>query len=293
MTDAKTLIEQLVLQLQGVGFSAYEAKAYTALVEAGRPLNGYEVAKRSGVPRSTVYEVLGKLAARRAAYEVADESDSVSYVPLSPAMLTSRFRSNMDHVVNSLESGFDLLSTPTQARLTHAISGRSDLLDRCQDVIRAARTDIFVSVWPEELDVLRTDLRRAADQGVDVSVLCFGDPGEPIGYSYQHEFSSPDQVLDNVGCRLMVVAGDREQAVIGGLDGSDTWGTYTDDAAVVAVSVEYVRHDIAMQLLMRRTSGDESIQEYWRTAKELMRLRSDHGEPAERLRQMAKARGRR
>lgn len=293
MTEAGTLIEQLVEQLQSVGLSAYEAKAYTALVEAGRPLNGYEVAKRSGVPRSTVYEVLAKLVARSAAYEVAGEGESVAYVPLSPSMLMSRFRSNMDDVVNSLEAGFDSLAMPPQARLTHAIAGRLDLISRCRDVIRTAHTDVFVSVWPAELDELRPDLLRAVDNGVDVSILCFGEIGEQIGYSYQHEFSSPEQVLDNVGCKLMVVAADRERAVIGGIDGSDTWGTYTDDVAVVAVAVEYVRHDIAMQLLMRRTSEDESIQEYWRTAKELMRLRSDHGEPAERLRQMAKARGRR
>lgn len=272
--------------------SPYEAKCYTALVEAGTPLNGYEVAKRSGVPRSAVYEVLKKLVARSAAYEVVHDGDGASYVPLSPAMLMSRFRAHMDDTVNSLEAGFASLAAPAQAALTHPIDGRRDLMDRCRDVVMSASSDVFVSVWPEELNELRPVLRRAVDHGVDVSVICFGDPGERIGYTYQHEFSSPDQVLYNVGCKLMVVAADRERSVIGGIDGTDSWGTYTDDAAVVAVAVEYVRHDIAMQLLMRRTNHDEGIAEYWRTAGELMRLR-DQGEPAERLRQMAKARGRR
>ena len=275
-----------------MGLSLYEAKCYTTLVEASTPLNGYEVAKRSGVPRSAVYEVLKKLVARSAAYEVA-EGDGAAYVPLSPAMLMSRFRSHMDDTVNSLESGFASLASPVQASLTHPIDGHRDLLDRCRDVVMSASTDVFVSVWPDELDELRPVLRRVADQGVDVSVICFGDPGERVGYTYQHEFSSPDQVLDNVGCKLMVVAADRERAVIGGVDEDNaSWGTYTDDVAVVAVAVEYVRHDIAMQLLMRRMNNDEGIAEYWRTSSELERLR-DHGEPAERLRQMAKARGRR
>ena len=157
----------------------------------------------------------------------------------------------------------------------------------------SAGTDVFVSVWPDELTELRPVLRRAVAVGVDVSVLCFGEIGERIGYSYEHEYSSPEVVLDNVGCKLMVVAADRERAVIGGIDGTEVWGTYTDDVAVVAVAVEYVRHDIAMQLLMARTSGDDAIQEYWHTAGELVRLRSDHGEPAEHLRRMAKSRARR
>ena len=79
--------------------------------------------------------------------------------------------------------------------------------------------------------------------------------------------------------------------MIGGIDGREVWGTYPDDVAVVAVAVEYVRHDIAMQLLMR--GGDQRLEEYWRSASELVRLRSDHGEPAEHLRKMAKARERR
>ena len=46
--------------------------ALSLRVAAGTPLNGYEVAKRSGVPRSTVYETLAKLVGRGAAYEVRE-----------------------------------------------------------------------------------------------------------------------------------------------------------------------------------------------------------------------------
>ena len=62
--------EQAQELLKGAGLSGYEAKAYLALLAGGEPMNGYEVAKASGVPRSTVYETLGKLVARGAAFEV-------------------------------------------------------------------------------------------------------------------------------------------------------------------------------------------------------------------------------
>ena len=64
------------------GMPGYEAKAYLALLTAGEPMNGYEVAKVSGVPRSTVYETLGKLVARGAVFEVAATNGRVS--PTSP-----------------------------------------------------------------------------------------------------------------------------------------------------------------------------------------------------------------
>ena len=47
----------LLLQL---GFSEYEARAYLALLQRN-PLNGYELAKVSGLPRANVYAVLQKL----------------------------------------------------------------------------------------------------------------------------------------------------------------------------------------------------------------------------------------
>jgi sugar-specific transcriptional regulator TrmB len=46
--------ESAVGLLQAAGMSGYEAKAYLSLLSHGTVMNGYEVAKSSGVPRSTV-----------------------------------------------------------------------------------------------------------------------------------------------------------------------------------------------------------------------------------------------
>ena len=51
-------------RLVKIGFSEYEAKAYLALLGAS-PVTGYQLSKDSGVPRSMIHEVLGKLTARR------------------------------------------------------------------------------------------------------------------------------------------------------------------------------------------------------------------------------------
>jgi hypothetical protein len=84
--------QSVIEELQHLGMSGYEAKAYVALVAAGTPLNGYEVAKHSGVPRSTVYETLGKLVGRGAAYEVRAGEASVGYISLPPNALLDRMR---------------------------------------------------------------------------------------------------------------------------------------------------------------------------------------------------------
>ena len=275
--------QSVIDELGRLGMSGYEAKAYVALVAAGTPLNGYEVAKRSGVPRSTVYETLGKLVGRGAAYEVHAGEGSVGYLSLPPASLLERMRREFDASMDALGTELPRLATPPQVRIIHNLTDRGSLLARAEDVVGAARHDLFLSGWPAEIAPLKPAARRAETEGVDVSVVSFGEDAEPVGSTTVHRFSSPDVALENLGCRLMVVAADREQAVIGGVvgrdDDGDAWGVFTDDPAVVLVAVEYVRHDIAMHLIAEKLAP-EDFETFWANDPAIQRLRADHGIPA-------------
>jgi HTH-type transcriptional regulator, sugar sensing transcriptional regulator len=146
-------------------------------------------------------------------------------------------------------------------------------MGRSADIIRESHRELFVSIWPEELGVLGPLLTQAAERGVDVTMLVFGEESEPIGHTYRHRFSSPEFVLDYLGYRLFVVAGDNQHAVIGGAQGGDGWGVYTENPAVVLLSIEYVRHDIAMQLLGGQF-GAPQVTEYVRSNPEFVHLRA-------------------
>ncbi|MGQ0844129.1 MAG: TrmB family transcriptional regulator [Sporichthyaceae bacterium] len=271
--------QSVIEELQHLGMSGYEARAYVALVAAGEPLNGYEVAKRCGVPRSTVYETLAKLVGRGAAYEVRVNEDGTGYIALPPTALLDRLRREFDHSIDTLRDALPQLAAPTQVRLIHSLSGRESLLERAKDVIAAAHTDVFLSGFPAEIDPLKAAARRAVEAGVEVSVVTFGEDPDPVGNTTTHRFSSPEVVLENLGCRLLVVSGDREQAVIGGAVHDEAWGMYTDDPAVVLVAVEYVRHDIAMHLIADRFAPDD-FESFWSSDPVLRRLRADHGASA-------------
>jgi HTH-type transcriptional regulator, sugar sensing transcriptional regulator len=281
--------QSVIEELQRLGMSGYEAKSYVALVAAGTPLNGYEVAKRSGVPRSTVYETLAKLVGRGAAYEVRAGDASVGYIALPPSALLDRMRREFDQSIDTLRDALPGIATPPQVRLVHNLSDRASLLARAEDVVAGAHKDLFLSGWPAEIEPLKPLARRAEAEGVDVSVVTFGDDPDPVGRTTPHRFSTPEVVLENLGCRLLVVSADREQAVIGGIvDGGDAWGVFTDDPAVVLVAVEYVRHDIAMHLIAEKFAP-EDFESFWTADPNLRRLRADHGAPAALLKRGAGA----
>lgn len=274
-SDGWTIVrtQRLVERLVELGMSTYEAKCYLALVTEGRPLNGYEVAKSSGVPRSTVYEALAKLVGRGAAFEARTSQDTTSYLPLPPSALLSRLRSDFDESLEVLRSELPLVAVAPKAHLIHNLTGYSSLMERTADVIRESRHDLFVSVWPEEIPALSPLIKQADSRGVDVTMLIFGEEAEAIGHTYRHRYSSPEFVLDYLGYRLFVVVGDSRQAVVGGAHDGDGWGVYSDNPAMVLLATEYVRHDIAMQLLGGQF-GATQVTEYVRSNPEFVHLRA-------------------
>lgn len=275
--------ENIIQRLQAVGMSGYEAKAYIALVAAGEPLNGYEVAKRSGVPRSTVYETLGKLTASGATYEVRTPEDSVSYLALPPKALLDRLERHYESTIDSLRTSLPSIVAPGRLHLIHNLAGPAALLERAGDIISSAQHDLFLSLWPEELGSLDDLVRAAESRGVAITVMSFGETENPVGHTYVHTISAPSVVLENLGCRLFVAVADRSEVVMGGLDEGEAWGVYTDNPAVVLVAVEYIRHDVAIQLMASHFEEDEVLH-FWDNDGDLNRLRSDHGAAAAALR---------
>ena len=92
--------------LQQLGFSEYEARAYLALLQRN-PLNGYELAKASGLPRANVYAVLQKLEERGAVIRL-DMPSGARYAPVAPAELTGRIASRFQDVLRATEQALEL-----------------------------------------------------------------------------------------------------------------------------------------------------------------------------------------
>jgi HTH-type transcriptional regulator, sugar sensing transcriptional regulator len=96
-------MEEICQELQKLGFSQYECKAYVGLLKHS-PVTGYEVSKRTGVPRSMIYEVLGKLLDKGAIYTVP--SEPVKYSPVPAKDLLERMRKSFEASFALLEKEF-------------------------------------------------------------------------------------------------------------------------------------------------------------------------------------------
>jgi HTH-type transcriptional regulator, sugar sensing transcriptional regulator len=258
--------------LKDAGLSGYEAKAYLALLAGGQPMNCYEVAKASQVPRSTVYETLAKLVARGAAFEVANGTDPVSYVPLPSEALIGRIRRESNETILGLEQVLPTIGAALSARVVQHLTGRAEVMTRAIDVVESAQRTLWLSIWPQESGDLRAGVDAAVGRGVDVFTIAYGDLAPLKGRVYAHSYSSPEVVEQRLGCRLSIVVADHEQATIAGVSGDTVWGMWSDDRAVSLLAAEHVRHDIALQLTAEHLTAS-GLHDFWANDPDLEALR--------------------
>ena len=264
--------EQALELLKDAGLSGYESKAYIALLASGQPMNGYEVAKASGVPRSTVYETLGKLVARGAAFEVKVTGDAVSYVPLPADALIGRLRRQTSETISGLEAVLPKVGYALAARVVQHLTGRNEVVSRAIDVIESARGSLWLSIWPHESAEFVAAVDAAINRGVEVFTIAYGDVAPLGGRVYTHSYSSPEVVLARLDCRISIAVADHDQALIAGVTRDDVWGMWSDDRVVALLAAEHVRHDIALQLTAEHLAA-AGLDSFWRDNPDLEALR--------------------
>ena len=234
---------EIVPALQRLGFNEYEARAYLALVKRS-PLNGYEVAKASGIPRANVYAVLERLAQRRAVVRV-DEPGGTRFAPVPPAELMQRLRDDFQRVAEQTAHDLQSLEGDTEREPVWNVQGYPALLDQARAALRAAKRSLLLAVWPHEAAALREDVAAADERGVKITTLCMAgcenECGGCRGEIYRYR-ATPEGAA-----RRLVVVDDRDHVVAGeiGADG-DAHSVRTRQPLLVDLCGSSVRASIAL-----------------------------------------------
>ncbi len=151
-------VADLVERLQELGFSAYEAKAYLALLRKN-PSTGYELSRISGIPSAKIYETIDRLQSRGALAIVL--GNPVRYVPITPGELISRVRCRFESSLDGLEDALDREATESSPEFVWNIRQYDLILGRAAELVRAATREVAVFAWAEECMHLAGEPRAA------------------------------------------------------------------------------------------------------------------------------------
>jgi sugar-specific transcriptional regulator TrmB len=239
-----------MLALQKLGFAEYEARVYLTLL-AHNPATGYQIGVRAGVPRSMVYEALGRLETRGAVLRSGD-GRATRYRPVSPEAFLDRLEREQEDRFSALRQDLGFrYQKPDDDRLW---TGRGlEVIDSlAAQMIDAATSELLSVLSDSELRRLGTALQRACDRNVRLGTVVAGQADAPCGFSVRHPpIESELQQLD----RLLLIVRDTEEVLIADLRSEGT-ATLTTNSHMVHIAAQFVWMELLTQRLVSSGAPD-------------------------------------
>jgi sugar-specific transcriptional regulator TrmB len=254
MAGNGTADDRLVEALQAFGFTAYEAKAYRALLGLSGPANGYEVARAAGVPTSKIYETLKRLAEKGAV--MVSDSDPVTYAPVPHRDLTARLRERAEARLAAVESELAAIPPRGEGGLTWAVAGDDNLLDLMRRVIDRAERSVFAALWDAELPRLAPSLEAAHARGVELQVAVYGNFRLAIPFSYDLALCGASAAERLAGRRLSVLIRDGSEAVAAEAHPGGAEAIWSENRVFALLCTEYAKSDIMGRCLIDALGED-------------------------------------
>lgn len=248
--------DALVLQLTASGLTRNESLAYLTLLEdeSDQGLSGYEVAARSGIPRSAVYAVLRKLESAGAAFCFGEPA---RFAPTEPARWIQQNRRQTNTRLDALSVGLSALPKRSHPEPVWILNRYTEVMDRIDAMIRQATRSIYLSVWSRELSILMPAIRAVASRDLHrvlhspVSVR-----EQPSGFTCWVDDAASDEDKATWSHKALVVV-DREFALIGGTEpDADNHTVWTANPSLVDVATNHIILDIT---LMARSRGIDPV----------------------------------
>ncbi|MBI4496931.1 MAG: TrmB family transcriptional regulator [Chloroflexi bacterium] len=245
MADAVALLQQL-------GFGEYEARAYVALLQRS-PLNGYELAKASGLPRANVYAVLQKLEERGAVVRVETPA-GVRYASVPPSELTRRLGNSFQETLEAAQRLLVVMTSPAEYEYVGNLRGYPLLLEHARSLLDATQERLLVAIWPQEASALAEPLAQAEQRGVEITTLCLeacpSECGGCRGRIYRY------RVAPDYAARWLVLVPDGAEVLAGEIGpNQEALAVRTRQRLLVELASWYTRHSIALAAVLRDLGG--------------------------------------
>ena len=243
-------------KLVQIGFSEYEAKAYVALLRES-PVTGYQLAKTSGVPRSMIYEVLGKLTARGAAMTLRKEGSTL-YAPIPAGEFLAQLQHEQDALIGALEQELAGLDAASDLDYVWNIEGHENVMAKAREMIGQARERIYLSLLPATYAALQDALQRAIGRGVQVVVYSTGELDLPGGRVIANPV--PGEVHERVEGLWLVLVVDAKEVLVGELlTENRARASWTGSPLFVFIAEHHLRTDLYLPRVLAML-GDQALE---------------------------------
>lgn len=240
--------QDILDELMKLGFSAYEAKAYVALMQ-NPSITAYEISKLSGVPQSKIYETMKKVVDKGLA--ITEGTKPVTFTALSIDEFLDRYRADLNKSLDFLKDNVKAIGSQPSLEYIWHFNGALQLMNKIKTLIADATHTLYIEIWDHEYIELLADLKAAEARGIKISAVVYGVIPEEVGTVYYHAM---DVLLENEARsgRWLNIIRDNNECCFGIFSQSTPSGIWTQNESLMLLSKSFISHDIMIAEIYSR-----------------------------------------
>lgn len=227
-------MDDLLIDLTSIGFTEYEAKVYLALLRE-YPATGYQLSKQANIPRSGVYEALGRLEVRGAVLRTEDTKATL-YRPMPPEALLDRLIDEHQHRIETLRQGLQAVYTAIDESYLWTFTGETSILSYAENMIANAQHEAMLVLADSHVRALHHTILEADQRGVEIGAVLSGNENLQVG---QIAYHPPQESQLHKLANTLVVVVDEQEVLIAGRQATYT-ATVTTNINMVQIGRQFV-----------------------------------------------------
>lgn len=247
-------INDIAKKMMDLGFTQYEARVYVCLLQ-NNPATGYEISKKSGVPRSAIYDVMQRLETYGAVSAISDKPKK--FAPLPPDQFVELLQNQFKNKVEKFHDSISHLQEGMETEYLWSIHGYTNMILKAKELINTATEEIYLSGWRWEILQLEAELRAAEKRGVKIVMFSFTKvPQVGIVFSYNLNEREMEQVWDH----KIILIRDREEVLMGEANRKEPRKVaWTHNKGIVMIAANQIVLDITLYGQRMGRNIDEAV----------------------------------
>lgn len=160
-----------------LGWSEYESRTYSALVQLGKA-TASKIAKNSNVPPNRVYQILSKLSERGVVHTTEARGSATEYQATDPEkVLNAEQQSYIQKIEAAKEALVELAERKqdTEVPITYTIYGKRELSTYLVNTLAKTKSSVFIAVDTlielRHREILKPLNKYAEAAGIEIKVL--------------------------------------------------------------------------------------------------------------------------
>lgn len=240
-------MDDIILNLEKLGFSSTEAKVYVTLLKNSR-LNGYQVSKILNISKSSGYSALNNLYKKNIIYLIPGESNT--YYPEKPNLVFERMLKKIEDSATAVVSQLERENRNNIDLNYYNVYGFNNNLEKAKELILSAKKEIClntgIDLWEFEKEI-----RQAAEKGV--RILVFAMHRLDVKDLPIEAYFYPNEAIGSVNTKTILSVDYEVAHVFGGYKNKENVGTFSRNENLISLVSQHIVHDIYNVKLMKKT----------------------------------------